>query len=287
MVGQPGPVREHVADVDHLGDDRVGQREPRQLRHDRACPSRSRSRRPGGPPPWRRSTWTATPAGRPCPGRPFHPLFDILDAKALGVDGLSAVHDRDRHSGDAGLLHQIVGDAVELGDRVLDGVLRQWHRGHQRRRHIGQRRRRLLRRRLSALRRVRNRTPPRSETAARERDERANARAGSDHSQHASRLSLPPRVTPTGRSPSCDGAVGSTRWPGRGTTTSTPAGSAAASSRSMGSAHGCGASRNVAQWIGSNRPSGFGDVDGGPHRVFGVHVNVGPAGVVRADRQQR
>src|SRR3954467_7880168 len=34
------------------------------------------------------------------------------------------------------------------------------------------------------------------------------------------------------------GVAGSTRSPGRGTTTSTPAGSAAASNRSMGSAHG-------------------------------------------------
>src|SRR3984893_5243326 len=49
-------------------------------------------------------------------------------------------------------------------------------------------------------------------------------------------------------------ASGSTRWPGLGTTTRTPSRSAAASSRSAGSAHGWGASRNVAQWMGTSNP---------------------------------
>ena len=47
-------------------------------------------------------------------------------------------------------------------------------------------------------------------------------------------------------------AVWSTRPPGLGTAIETCAASAAASSRSIGSAHGCGASRNVHQWIGTN-----------------------------------
>ena len=88
----------------------------------------------------RRPTWTPTPAGTRCPGRLVaRPSVDVLDAEALGVHRLSTVHDGDRHAGDAGLLHQVVGDAVELGDRVVDRVVRQRHRGHQRRRHVGQR----------------------------------------------------------------------------------------------------------------------------------------------------
>ena len=86
--------------------------------------------------------------------------LDILDTEALGVDGLSAVHHRHRHPGNAGFLHQVVGDAVKLGDRVLDGVLRQRHRGHQRRRHVGQRRRRLVGRRLRLFGRSGIAAPP-------------------------------------------------------------------------------------------------------------------------------
>jgi hypothetical protein len=48
------------------------------------------------------------------------------------------MNDRYRHSRDTRRPHQVVGDTIQLGDGVGDGVLRKVHRRHQRRRDIRQ-----------------------------------------------------------------------------------------------------------------------------------------------------
>ena len=159
--GRPDRCEYMSPTVTILRDGRIRQREPRQLRHDRRVPADrvhahlmgDDGRRPDGLDS--DASWN-TVSGSTLFGAV---LADVLDTEALGVHRLSAVHDGDRHAGDAGLLHQVVGDAVELGDRVVDRVLRQRHGGHQRRRHVGQRRLRLAPM-AAALRPVRNRTPP-------------------------------------------------------------------------------------------------------------------------------
>ena len=182
------------------------------------------------------------------------------------------------------LLHQIVGEAVQLGDRVLDRVLRQRHRGHQRRRNVGERRLRLSADGFDSSAGPESQAAT-SDIAAASATNEANAVRALITASTLAGYRCHHGSNDCRRRRAATVRVGSTRSPGRGTTTSTPAGSAAASSRSMGSAHGCGASRNVAQWIGSRRPfTGFGDVEMGPHRLFGVHVDIRPRGVVGADR---
>ena len=69
-----------------------------------------------------------------------------------------------------------------------------------------------------------------------------------------------------------------------GTATGTSWPPAATSRRSTGSAHGCGASTNVPQWIGRSSPPRS---RGGPRPPPRGHVDVGPRWVVGADRHER
>jgi hypothetical protein len=82
-------------------------------------------------------------------------------------------------------------------------------------------------------------------------------------------------------------ALGCTRSPRLGITTWTSAASMAASSRSTGSPHRCGANQNVHQWIDTRRR----DPDSvtprwGPERFTRIHVDVRSRRVVGADGHQ-
>jgi hypothetical protein len=56
----------------------------------------------------------------------------VFDPEPLGVDRLSTVHHGHGQTGNAGFPHQVVGDAVEFADGVLDSLVGQRHCGHQR-----------------------------------------------------------------------------------------------------------------------------------------------------------
>ncbi len=147
VVGQPRAVREHVPHADHRRDSRIRQREPWQLGHDRCIPADRVGAHLMG------DHGCAQRLGHRCQLEhrvrvDLGAIAHILDPEALGVHGLPAMNHGDGHPGDAGLLHQVVDDPVELGHRRVDRVVGQRHRGHQRRWHVclrlGRRRWRLV-----------------------------------------------------------------------------------------------------------------------------------------------
>ena len=231
-------------------------------------------RRPGGRRRWRRAVWTPTPAGTPCRRRPCRRLAGCrADAETLGVQRLSAVHHRDRHPRDAGGLHQLVGDAVELGDRVVNGVVRQRHRRAPAA---------AARSDSASAARVRWR----GAAARGQRGEPARRRGASrqsGHGLHRSASQPPPRV----RSPATV-AAGTTRPPGLGTATSTPAPVGGRQQPLGGLGPRVRRQPEGAPVDRHQQPAGVGvEIAVGPHGFLGIHVDVGPGLVVGADRQQR
>ena len=271
-------MRVHVADGHHLRDGGIRQREPRQLGRRSGCPSRSRSARPDARPPWRPTVWTARPAGTRCRRRPCCPgrrrLRTSLTPKPLAytvfppcttataIPGMPDVFIRSSampSSLATALSTAFSGSGIAgtSGGGTSDSV--------------GGRRRPVARRgpppHPPAATSSEWRPGPTRWICSQNRHRVRAATDGANVDRRSPRIDPPARLghRDTGRPP-----IRPRRAAAR---SARPTGAAPAGTSPSGSAPAA--------------PARVGDVEVRAHRLLGVHVDVRPRRVVRADRHQR